>query len=129
MKNLIRRCDSGQALVTLLFFIVVSVTITSAAIIVIILNSKSTSSVEQGAYALTIAESGAENALLRLLRNPGYTGEPLLNVGDGTATILVNGTSPTIITSEGKIGNFVRTIKVEVGYNEGMMEISSWKEI
>lgn len=118
----------GYTLVTLLVFIVMGLTITSAAIIMVLLNSRNASSIEQGALAHSIAESGAENALLRLLRNPSYTGETL-TVGSGTATIVVSslGGNQSRIVSTGAAGNFQRTIQVDVTMS-GLISINSWRE-
>jgi hypothetical protein len=128
LKFLTTNLRRGQALITLIFFIIVGVTITSTAIIIILINSQAASKLEQGTMALSIAESGAENAILRLLRNPAYSGETL-SVGDGTAVIYVNSEEPKIITSEGKLGNSIRKIRVQIGYNNNILTIQSWKEI
>ena len=69
--------ERGQALLTLLFFAIVGTTITSAAIVMILVNSLSGSKQQEGQIAYDIAQSGAENGLLRLIRNPTYTGETL----------------------------------------------------
>ena len=58
----------GQALITLLFYVLIVVTISSAAVILIIINSRSATSLQQGDIAYYIAESGAENAFLRLFQ-------------------------------------------------------------
>ena len=117
---------SGQTLITLLVFMVVSIVITSAAVAMTVSNSLRASKFEQGLITLHIAESGAENALLRLLRNPSYTGETL-TVGTGTAVITVTGT-PTKIVSEGINGRFRR--KIEVGVDTStVLTVTSWKEI
>lgn len=120
--------QEGQALVTLLFFMVITIIITSAAIIIIIVNTQSTTKSEQGLLALQIAESGMENALLRLLRDPNYSGEPALTVGNGTATITISGTNPKTIVSKATLGSFVRTVQVEVEDLNGILTINSWKE-
>jgi hypothetical protein len=118
----------GQALVTLLIFMVIAVTVTAAAVSLVIINSVSTSKTQQAALVYSVAESGAENAVLRLLRNPFYTGETLA-IGDGTAVITVTGTNPKIITSTGTIGTFKRTIEIQVSLTNNIMTIQSWKEI
>lgn len=119
--------QKGQALVTLLFFMVIGITITSAAVVVIVTNALSATRFEQGTDAYDIAESGAENALLRLLRNPFYTGETL-PIGNGTATITV--ANNTIISSgSAAFNNEVRTIQVNTVYNNGILTVTSWKEI
>lgn len=119
----------GQALVSLLFISLIGFTIITVAAILVYLNSQSASVVEQGEYAYYVAESGAEEGLLRLLRNPQYAGtpagEPLL-VSSGSAEIRVNN---GIITSTGTYKNATRKIQVVTVYNNGVLSINSWKEV
>ncbi len=120
-----KESQKGQSLITILFFVVISITIITA-ISSIILNSTSTgSSIEQGSIAYYSAESGAQNAILRLLRDPNYTGETM-SLNDGTVTIVVSG---GVITSTAHVANSIRKIEVQTGYNNNILTISSWKEI
>lgn len=118
----------GQTLVTLLVFSVVAMTVATAAVAIMINVSQGTNRVEGTITATQVAESGAENALLRLLRNPSYTGETL-PVGDGNAVIAVTGTSTKTITSTGTLDNHTKTIQVTVTFTNGIMSVSSWREI
>lgn len=117
----------GQALITLLIFMVVALTVTATATVLFVSNSRATTKMEIGLTALSIAESGAENGIIRLLRDSSYSGETL-NVGGGTATVTVTGTNPKTITSTGQIGNFARKVEVVVSYTS-ILSITSWKEI
>ena len=131
MKNFqfsIFNFQKGQALITLLFFVLVSLTITSAAIIIIIINSISVTKSQEGTLAYYAAESGVENALLRLLRDPNYTGETL-TIGTGTAIITVTGTNPKTVVAVSQNGNFKRTVQAQMTYNNGHYTFSNWKEI
>ncbi len=129
-KNLINsnQKEGGQALITLLFFVIIAITITSASVVVLIANSTSATKYEEGIRAFYVAEGGAENAVLRLLRDPTYTGETL-TISDGTATISVSGSGPFTITSKGVVGNFTRTVQVSAAYVNNILSITSWKEI
>jgi type II secretory pathway pseudopilin PulG len=120
--------QSGQTLITLLFFMVISLVIIGTAVIVLMLNSQGTTKLEEGIEALAAAEGGAENAVLRLLRNPNYTGE-ILPIGGGTATITVTGTDPKTITSTAQIGNHIKRVQVVVGYTNNILTVSSWREV
>lgn len=120
--------QSGQSLVMLLIFMIIALTITSAAIAMIVINTRTTGKFAVGTIAYYAAESGAENAVLRLLRNPNYSGESMI-VGDGSAIITVTGTDPKTITSIGIVGNSSRTIQVIAGYVDNRFTISSWQEI
>ncbi len=106
-----RRRESGQTMVALLSFMAMAITLTTAATMVTLANAMSSSKYTLGQDALNVAEAGADNALLRLARDPTYTGETL-TVGTGTATITVSGTTTKTITSVGLSSGFRRTIVV-----------------
>ena len=118
--------QSGQALVILLIFMAVTVIITMAAVTMIVVTSSGISGFEQSNIAYDVAEAGAENALLRLLRDPSYTGETL-TVGDGTATITMTGSGTQTITSVGRFNNYLRKIQVVVMVDD-VDTIQSWME-
>ncbi len=126
MKNI---RQNGQALVTLLLFVIISVTITSGAIIVILLNSRNVTQISQAGACKAIAETGAENALLRLLRDPSYTGEVMsLNGGSTIVQVTSNGGVYTI-TSTATLDSFHSTIQVVANDTNDVMSVSSWKEL
>lgn len=112
----------------LLVFMAVAVTITTAATTITLINSTTTSRVEQGQMAYNIAESGIENALIRLLRDPGYSGETL-PVAEGFATISVTGTPLMTITSTGVLGDFTRRLQATAQFVSGVLNILSWQEV
>lgn len=120
----------AQTVVFLLVFMAVAITVTTAAVIILITNSQAGSRLEQGYVAYDVAESGIENALMRLLRDPDYADETL-SVGTGQATITVSGGNPKTVLSTGVAGNYFRQIQVMVTFTGGTMNIapSSWREI
>ena len=123
------KVEAGQALVTLLVFTIVAITITSAAVVIILTNSVGTSKFEQGTNTYYSAESGAENALLRLLRDPNYTGETL-PVGNASVIISVANTGSTYtITSGATLGNFIRRVEVTATFVNNILTVTSWKEV
>jgi hypothetical protein len=81
-----------------------------------------------GGEALAIAESGVENAMIRLLRDPNYAGESL-TLPNGTATIVVTNGANKTITVNGKSQFSTRTIEVVTAEVDGFTVINSWKEI
>ncbi len=122
------RSTGGSALVVLLSYVVIGVTLITVAVALGISNALTTMQEEEGNHALEVAESGAENALLRLLRTPGYTGETL-TVADGNATVIVNGTTTKTITSTGLVGTFSRTVQVVADLDDGVLSLISWREL
>lgn len=120
--------ESGQALLTFLIFIIIALTLTASSVAILISNSQNTTSVQQSVYAEKGAESGIENALLQLLRNPAYSGE-VITIDNGTVTITVTDSDPHIVTSVGKSGDYIKTIRATIGYTDNILSIISWSEI
>jgi Tfp pilus assembly protein PilX len=123
------RQSSGQAMVVLLVFMIVAIIMTTMAVALVIINATSASKVEQGDMALKLAESGEENALLRLMRNPSYTGTETFTIDTGQITATVSGTNPIIIRSQGRLGEFVRTASVSASFVDTVLTINSWREV
>jgi hypothetical protein len=105
-----------------------AMTFTITAILASVIGSGSSAALENGIEARELADSGAENALLRLVRDPEYVGEQYL-VGGGTIDISISGTSPKIITSQASLRGYVRTVEVITSYNNNVLDVTSWKEV
>ena len=118
----------GQTLVVLLVFVAMAMAVVSAAVAVVISNTQSGSRYEVGQTALGLAESGAEEAMLLLLRDPAYSGGALTTV-DGTATIGVSGSDPKQIVSSAVVGEARRKIQVVASYTAGVLTVQTWREI
>jgi len=129
MKNHIKKFNQGQSIIILSVFIGIFIAVTTAAIIIISTNSVAADAFQQGISARQVAESGIENAILRLLRSPDYNGETF-PVGNGSATVSVTGDpNNKTILSTGTLGNFQRKIEAVIVYTNNKLTISSWKEI
>jgi Tfp pilus assembly protein PilX len=123
----LRSAQTGQTLIALLVFISIAMLVTMAAAAVTLINVQSNSSYANGSTALQVAESGVDNAMQRILRNPNYTGETL-TIGDGTATITVSGTTTKTIVSRGTCSGLQRTITATATYNATVLTLNSWSE-
>jgi hypothetical protein len=119
--------EKGQALVILVCFAVIAATIIGSVVLVSIATASASGKSQSGAVAYDIAESGVENALLRLLRDPSYTGETV-TIGSGSAIITVTGTTQRTITSQGIYGDFRRTIQAVATDSAGILTVTSWTE-
>lgn len=119
--------EEGQALVILLIFMIIALTVTSAGVMVVLVNSISSSSISQSQEVYFIAESGIEDALLRLARDPNYGGENV-TVGSGTTAVTISGGSTKTITSTATLGNFKKQIVASASYNNYVWSVNSWKE-
>jgi len=128
MKKLFLYNNRGQTLVTLLVFTVVAIAITSTAISIMINITRSASIVESRIIASQAAESGIENAIIRVLRDPEYAGETL-QVGDASVEISVAGSNPIVITADATYGSYHQTVQTTITYVDNSLTISDWKYI
>lgn len=125
---MILRLRSGQTLVVLLVFVAMATAVMTATVAVVISNTQGGSRFETGQTALGLAEAGAEEAMLLLLRDPAYSGGALTTV-DGTATISVSGSDPKQIVSSAVVGEVRRKIQVVASYTAGILTVQTWREI
>lgn len=129
MRNAIKPlAQSGYVAVVLLVFVTVTIVVAGAAASLSIVALQSSTGMSQSQLTYAIAESGIENALIRLLRDPAYGGETL-PVGNGQAEITVSGTSQQTIISTGQLSGYERSIQVEVERIGGVLSITSWQEV
>lgn len=116
---------AGQTLVILLVFITVAIMVMVSATLLSSYALTAITRGEQSEIALGVAESGMEDALLRLLRDPSYTGDTLV-LPEGTATTVVTGTTTKTLTTTATAGNFERRIIVTASYTGGILSVTSW---
>lgn len=119
--------QSGQTLVTLLVFTVVAIAVTTTAVSVMINTMRSTSLTETRVLLTQAAESGVENAILRLLRDPDYAGEQL-SVGETVVTITVTGTDTKLITATATFLDYIHTVSATLSYVNNSLEVSNWHQ-
>jgi ABC-type nitrate/sulfonate/bicarbonate transport system substrate-binding protein len=119
--------QNGQTLIALLVFMLVAMTVTIAASAVAIINIQSNNNFTSGSEALLNANSGVEDTILKLERDPSYSGGTL-NIGSGSATITVSGSGTLTIVSVGSSGNFQRTVTATITDTSNVMSLTSWSE-
>lgn len=121
--------QKGQAMITVLFIAVIGIVITTGALYAHVNNIISSSLGELHILAHSAAESGVENALLRLIRDPTYTGETMTLSANRTAVVTVTGSTSKTITSNGAVGTVIQRVQAVVHYNGGILVIDSWGDI
>lgn len=120
--------EKGQALIVLVCFALIASTIIASTVLISIATGSASGKTQEGTIAYNNAESGIENALLRLLRDPSYTGETLA-IGQGSAVITVTGTNPKTIVSQGVEGSYRRTLQAIASDSAGVLTVTSWREL
>ncbi|HOZ03438.1 MAG TPA: hypothetical protein PKX78_03010 [Candidatus Woesebacteria bacterium] len=124
---------NGFALVTVIVFSAVAMLIITAGVSLSLITTQSNQAFNAGQRALALAEAGAEEAILKLIRNPEYTGETIgadvLNIDGGTAIINISDNAGIkVITVDGQVVGAKRRVVVEVDDSSGMMVVNSWQE-
>lgn len=124
--------NKGQAALTLIFFALVAMLVTSAAVMAIVGHNLTLSKMEQANSAYYTAETGIENALLRLLRQPDYQGETLIIDSQNRAIVTVE-SQPDLnryaIISQGQSYQTSHQIKAIIDYNDNVLQIISIEEL
>ena len=119
---------AGQSLVLLLIFVMIAISITAVATFVLSANSLAATTYSQGVATAHMAETGAEVALVKILRDQTYVGETLV-IDEGTVVVTVSGTTNLTITATATNGNFTKTVEVLATYSNNVLTPTSWKEI
>ena len=122
MKN-----QKGSALVTLLIFVTTGIIVISGAVAVTLINTQGTSEFGSGEKVLQIAESGAEEAVQKIIRDYDYSGGTI-NIGSGQVTVSVSGAATKTIESVGSLGDYERTIQVTVEIVDDTITVVGWIE-
>lgn len=113
-------------LLTLIIFLLISITTTAVA--VALSSSQSLTTTELSEQALISAQTGLDNAVLRLLRDPSYAGESDLSIAQGSVTITISGSSPQLVTSSAVVGGLIRRVRANVSSNAGALVIDGYEE-
>ena len=120
--------QKGQTLVSLLIIIAVTILAVASAIVSASLSSTTAITTISGKVYYS-AETGAEEALIKLLRDPEYSGETLDLEG---VNVEVSVTSPTpterVIISTASENNIKRRVDVSAEFLNNILTVTSWDE-
>lgn len=120
--------QTGSVMIALLIFIIVGTLVTSSAVMLMVDNTVISTAELTATEVHNMAESGAENAILRLLRDPSYTGETMI-VGDGQVVVIVTGSEPIIVNSQASLASTQKTVEVELSRQNGVLTVNSWEAV
>lgn len=122
------RKNRGQALLPVLIIMVIVLTLGVGTLYLnvggLLLGSYS----QEGEKVLMATEGALENGLLKILRNPFYSGESL-QVEGTPCTISVSSPTPTVMTAECNSGRAIRRLQAEVSFVDGEMFVDNLKEV
>lgn len=121
----------GQALLTFVVLISIAMMIISFVITMVSANSIAATVGQQSMLLRQAAENGIENALLRLLRDPNYSGETIsasINTYETEIIVTGNDTDKTIV-STAVFQNYQQKIKAKINYTDNIMTVIYWQDI
>ncbi len=119
----------AQALIQLIVITFLAMMVIGTAVAVNITLSQNSTNATQSQFAHKYAESGIENATLKLLRDPTYIGETLIFT-DGTCVITVTGTFPNkTISVIGISGGIRRKVQASANMAGNKTLISNWVDV
>ncbi len=123
-----KKLPSGQALLPLLIVMIIVLGLGTAAIELAIGNLIIDRYRQDEVLGYYSTQSALENALLRLLRNPNYTGESL-QINGASCTITVSGSAPYRLVVVCDNGRWVRKIQAFANFSAGIMAVTQVREI
>ncbi|MBS3903324.1 MAG: hypothetical protein KGZ30_03050 [Anaplasmataceae bacterium] len=94
-----------------------------------------TFSAESSSKALAAATAGAEDAVIKVIRNPGYQEEYSFAVNANTTTtvsVVKDGlTNQTIVIASSTVGSSKRSVQVVIGVSSstGRVDVISWETV
>lgn len=119
---------NGQTIVILLLVSLMLVFMVTTTVAVVFSLLKDTTVQAQGEQAMAIAQSAAQNAVLRILRDPNYAGEAGITIGGGVADITVTGGSSKTVTAVSTYYLTSRRVEVDLTMVGGEWEVIDWRE-
>jgi hypothetical protein len=117
--------EKGYAMILLLVFSVMAVTLISAAMNIMLITTQETSQEELSREALGVTEAGIEEALLRILRNPNYTGGTI-PIDSTNVSVQVSGTTVKTISAQATVGSVTRVVTAKADFSGPVLTIQSW---
>lgn len=113
-----------------LFLVVIGGVVAGSLILLGLGFSKTSLALDQSNQAKALANTCAEEALLKLKQNLSYTGNETITLASGTCQIQdVKGAGPNrIIQTTGTVGAIIRKVEVKVKISPSFT-LSSWLEV
>ena len=119
---------SGQILTSVIVFMAFGLSVIVLSSILTIINIQITAKNSVSTQALGYAEAGAEDAVLRLIREPTYSGGTT-SLESASVTVTVSGDAVNkTITSTATYNGFTKEIVATVSLANNKLTLVSWKQ-
>lgn len=118
----------GNILIVVLLIMMVAIMITGLVVTQLVISTQSIGATRESERVRAAAESGVENAILILMRNPAYSGGSY--VFDGI-TVQVNLDNQAVVTLQvvGSLGLQRHAYQVVLERQSGKLVVTQWREV
>lgn len=121
--------NRGQILSSVLVFMAFGLSVIALSAALTIINIQNTSKYIESANTLNYAEAGAEEAIIRLIRDSNYNGGSF-TLGTASISVSVTGAAPNkTVVSTATCNGFVSKIQLTLTVSNGKISLVSWKQI
>ncbi len=128
-----RRCDNNGyiALISVIILGAIGLAIATSLLLLGLGSSRASYAIEQSDTAKALANACADQGLLRIKKEPSYSGTTNLNLGAGTCSYTIQnlGGESRIINASGTTGTIIRKVKISISAITPSINISSWQEV
>lgn len=124
-----RHC--GQALVGTLAIVAIASALVASIVLNSLINAESSLRFRQSNTVLNLAETALQNAIIKLERDPDYTGESL-TLNDNRVIIEITGSNPKIVSvrSLNSSSEILRKLEAQVSFDSnGAISVNNWREL
>lgn len=123
-----RQSANGFSLIAVLVVCMFSIFVITTAVALILSASQSVTDKVASESAVSLAESAAEDAILKLLRNPQYTGGMFALAGGQAVVSITNQPDSPVVAVIATNAGIRRELTIHLQRIDGSLEIQSWKE-
>lgn len=121
--------NHGQILTSVIVFMAFGLSVIALSAVLTIINIQNTAKTTQSVQALNYAEAGAEEAVLRLLRDPNYPGGTLTIDAVSVSINLTGDAVNKTIVSIASYNGFTKKIQATVSLANNKLTLVSWKQV
>lgn len=121
--------NHGQILTSVIVFMAFGLSVIALSAVLTIINIQNTAKTTQSVQALNYAEAGAEEAVLRLLRDPNYPGGTLTIDAVSVSINLTGDAVNKTIVSIASYNGFTKKIQATVSLANNRLTLVSWKQV
>lgn len=121
--------SNGQILTSVIVFVAFGLSVIAMSAVLTIINIQNSANNAQSLQALVYAETGTEEAVINLIRNPSYAGGTFTMGSTSVVVTVSGGISDKTILSTANYNGFTKKIESHVNLSNNTVVITSWRQV